>query len=114
MKSDEELARLREICDVTHAISADDKTFIKTICARLNVDFDDCRKCPNKWRDAAVQSYSKMKAEQPAEVGKYELKEGTDVIFGGVRVNAALMNDKLGAWLVAHGFPVKYWAKLPE
>lgn len=115
MKSNEELARLREICDVTHAISADDKTFIKTICERLNVEFDDCRKCPNKWADLAVQLYSKLKAEEKPEGGEhYQLKEGVDVIFGGVRVNEATITDELAAKLLARGFARKWFAVIPE
>lgn len=115
MKSNETLSRLREICDVAHAITKEDKDYLKREAKRAGVEISACNDCPNKWADLAVQLYSKLKAEEKPEGGEhYELKEGVDVIFGGVRVNSALMTDKLGAWLVAHGFPVKYWAKLPE
>ena len=56
----------------------------------------------------------KTKQAAPETAAKYLLKEGVNVIFGGVPVNAATLTDELGDWLCAHGFPRKFFAKAPD
>lgn len=115
MKSNETLSRLREICDVAHAITKEDKDYLKREAKRAGVEISACNDCPNKWADLAVQLYRKLKADEKPDSGEhYQLKEGVDVIFGGVRVNEATITDELAAKLLARGFARKWFAVIPE
>ena len=115
MKDKENLAQLREICDVTHEITKEDKSYLKELAKQYNVDINACKGCPNKWADLAVELYSKIKHDAEPEAGEhYQLKEGVDVIYGGVRVNEANITDEFAEQLIARGFPRRFFAHIPE
>lgn len=114
MKDKNTFAKLREICDMAHVITQEDKLYLKEIASAQNVKFNDCKTCPNIYRDLAIELYTIMAKKEKAQAGAYELKEGLDLIFGGVRVNAATLDDKLGDWLIKHGFDTRFFAKYPN
>ena len=121
MRNNEDLVRLREICDLAHKITKEDKSYIEECANELGVKFEACSRCPNKYRDLAVQLYSAVKAtlepeQLPETESRYQLRPGVDVYFGWehIRVNEATMTDKLGDYLIKRGFPRRYFVRYPQ
>lgn len=71
--------------------------------------FDLNPKCLDCYKDAVVYIYNQ--AGKPE--GSYKLKPGTDVIFGGHRVNELTLTDTLAEHILNLGFNPNYFEKLP-
>lgn len=106
--------RLREIANKkASSITAEDKAFVKSVCAEVGVAFNNkgCKQCVI---DAAVQCFVAMRedASTSADDGrKYVLRNGVDVLFCGMPVNEAVMTDELGAELIRRGFDKSYFER---
>ena len=88
-------------------IDSADKERLKEIAADLDVKIPTtpCKDC---WVDLAVLCLKKLNAREPkaaAPRGKWSVREGLDVYFGAVRVNADTIDDALAERLLAKGFP---------
>ena len=99
--------RLREIA-AKERLTAKDKKFVEDLCAEHGVTIDK-KGCANCYRDAAVVLWKRLaEADFKAENVHYKLKEGTNLIHNGERVNAATATDEnISRWL-ATGLPVQY------
>lgn len=109
--------RVRMIAgDLRASITQDDKLYILALAQSLGVEKSGCKTCPNYFRDLALLIYTNMakKKTQPKAGENWELKEGVDVIFGDVRVNAATIDNAKAEWLDKHGFPRKFWEVIPN
>lgn len=72
-------------------------------------------KCPNCYVDAASIIYSRLpKIEDEAHHDGYELNDGVDVTFGGIRVCAATLTDEMAQTILAAGFPKYLFKCIPE
>lgn len=79
------------------------------------------RRCSSCYRDALIQivvqerKEAQAEKERKASKGEWILREGLDVIFNGVRVNAETLTDALAERLHAKGFPsYMLWRKGDE
>ena len=79
------------------------------------------RRCSSCYRDALIQivvqerKEAQAEKERKANKGEWVLREGLDVIFNGVRVNAETLTDALAERLHAKGFPnYMLWRKGDE
>ena len=84
-----------------------DKARLFEIAADLDVQIPStpCKSC---WVDVAALCLKKLNAKEPkaaAPRGKWSVREGLDVYFGAVRVNADTIDDELAERLLAKGFP---------
>lgn len=115
MKNENVLAKLREIGDGNHEITASDKKYLKQLAHEYDVQFDNCKTCPNIWHDLAVQLYARIQKTSESYAGaKYVLKDGVDVYFGDIRINAATLTDELAKKVLARGFARRWFAVIPE
>lgn len=97
--------RLKNIAKKSGKLTAEEKKFINELCAELGVKFEPkSTKCSDCYKDAAVQCYNILSRQEPKEGAKYVLKQGVDVIFGSVRVNAATLTDELAEEILRRGF----------
>lgn len=89
-----------------------EKAFITHTSISMGVDFSPRNHCGQCYSDQAVvlwKRYKETKATK-TDTRKYILREGVDVMFRGIRVNAATLTDALGDQLVAQGFPKMLFA----
>lgn len=82
-----------------------EKTFVKKMAAGNGVSIKN-RNCKNCYIDAAVQIYAKMRraASEVETPSQFILRDGVDVIFQGVRVNAGTITDDIAKDLISRGF----------
>lgn len=107
--------RLRLIMDSKKAKAAD-KEFITSVAELIcyNVTLPE-NPCPSCWVDLAIELLSAISAAEKMEDGSghYILREGTDVIFGSIRVNEAMMTDEIAQDLLANGFDPSFFIAMP-
>lgn len=72
--------------------------------------------CKDCYRDAAIQLYSiyKPKEEAKENGSAYQLRDGLDVLFNGLRINEATLTDKLAKRILKQGFPERFFKHLPQ
>lgn len=111
-----EANELREMCcEIVKrgTTTADERKKIREVCKEMDIKLKT--KCPNCYIDAASIIYSRITAPEASEAhGAYELKDGTDVTFGGTRVCAATLTDELAQTILAAGFPKYLFKSIPE
>lgn len=108
------LDRLRTIAgNAASNLTADDKQFIKEQSEQAGLTFEPKGACKNCYIDQAVLLYKHLSKTQPAEQSDraYVLKEGVDIIWQGIRINAATATDDLCKRWLAMGLGTKYFAK---
>lgn len=94
-------------------LTKSDKDFITKISIEYGVPFTPRPHCPNCYADHAVLLWKALKDADAAhqDAPKYILKEGVDVIFGSIRVNATTLTDELAEKILARGFDPIFFAK---
>lgn len=110
-------ANLREILNARAAdLTPEQKDAIKEYANQFGVPTDNLQtNCGSCYHDLALRVYNAI-VEQESEKEKddkrrYVLKQGVDLFFGDIRVNAATMTDELAERIIARGFEKKYFAK---
>lgn len=117
------IEQLRAICNA-EKITAEQKQLVLSTCKDLGITVakTNCKSCIF---DAAVQCYNALVKQEREKAGadavaendtgaQYVLRDGVDVLFGGLRINAATINDELAHAIVARGFSLRWFAKYPE
>ena len=117
MKSN--IERLREIASKTaKQVTTEDKLFVRNLSVKYGVDLPkDKPNCKSCYVDAAVAIYRAIKRTKADEVEQVpteqvntpkkplKLMDNVDVIWRGIRINAASATpEKLAEW-VSNGFP---------
>lgn len=123
MEIQNKLDALRRIVNTKAGeLTAEDKTFVTELAAENGVEIRR-KGCGSCIIEAAVQIFGLLtkeqeqeQSEQPAEEDghQYVLKAGVNVIFNGLLVNEATINDKLAAALIANGFSKSFFSKFPS
>ena len=98
-------------------VTRKEREFIIELCKKYGIELkNNCRNC---YIDACLQIYYKIKinitkAEELADEteNKFVLKKGVDVIFDGIRINSATINDDLARRVIKLGFSTRYFAKI--
>lgn len=114
MEKDEIIPRVQLIVETPASdLTSEDRAFLQQAAEQVGVEparRAGCKKC---WHELAMQIWIKLKEkEQPEQDGRaFVLKDGVDLLFGGVRINAATLTDDLARNIIARGFPIKYFAR---
>ena len=101
-------------------LSKKDKAYIEGLCSTYDVKLN--KKCSSCYSDAILILIKKITEENlpkketetataTTDDRKYILKEGVDVWFGSIRVNAVTLTDELAQRIIAKGFPTRYFEK---
>lgn len=108
---------LREIANTSaRNLTADQRGRVQEIANELGVKLPTKTKCNSCWIDTAVLCYEEIEkrtaeTSTSTEGRKYVLKPNVDVLFGGIRVNAATITDELAERIIKRGFETKYFEK---
>lgn len=111
MENEEIKERIREIINTPASmLSNSDKQFLLDAGLQVGVPKGTCKRC---WHDYAMRVWKALDVEQQEEqdTRAYVLRDGVDVFFGNIRVNAATLTDELARYLLDHGFNRKYFKK---
>ena len=112
MENEEIKKRIREIINTPASmLSNSDINFLLKVGLRVGVlKNGTCKRC---WHDYAMQLWNALDVEQQDEqdTRAYVLRDGVDVFFGNIRVNAATLTDELARYLLENGFNRKYFKK---
>ena len=110
-----EIEKLKELYR-SKSLSKKDKTYIEELCTAYDVKLN--KKCSSCYSDAILILIKKITEENlpkketaTTDDRKYILKEGVDVWFGSIRVNAVTLTDDLAQRIIARGFPTRYFDK---
>ena len=117
MKDIEKLKELYKKKTLSKAtLSKKDKAYIEELCTAYDVKLN--KKCSSCYSDAILILIKKITEENlpkketaTTDNRKYILKEGVDVWFGSIRVNAVTLTDELAKKIIAKGFPTRYFEK---
>ena len=113
---EEQKERLRAIAQGNpQSMTKDDRDFVKACADELGVKIKNIR-CRSCYYDAALECVVMIneKSEEKAsetDDRRYILRNGVDLLFGDIRVNAATMTDELAERIIARGFETKYLEK---
>lgn len=105
---------LREVaCMQPRQITNQIRIRVKGIAGEYGVELPKNLQCSSCWIDLSVRCYKEIKRRFPDPIvaNDYKLREGVDVLWNGVRVNAQTMTDELAREWIAGGFPVQYFEK---
>ena len=110
--NEETKTRLQAIAN-GETLTAEDKKFLKDQAQALGVAFDAKSRCKSCYKDAAILCMLELRKREPAPETEraYVLREGVDVWFGSIRVNAATLTDEMAAEIIAKGFKKSYFVK---
>ncbi len=111
---EDEIAFLREVaCMQPRQITNQIRIRVKGIAAEYGVELPKNLQCSSCWIDLSVRTYKEIKRRFPDPIvaNDYKLRDGVDVLWNGVRVNAQTMTDELAREWIAGGFPVQYFEK---
>lgn len=114
MSNEEMLAKIRQIVNkAARTLTDEDKSFLLFAAEQANVQRSGKSGCVKCWHDLAVRCYEALTAEdvQQDDGRAYILKQGVDLIFCGIRINAATLTDELAEKIIARGFDTNYFAK---
>lgn len=102
----------------TSVLTTSDKAFIEKQSAAYGLEFHpESTLCESCYADQAVIilcTARKQDGEEDQSERKYVLRDGIDVVWKGVRINAELIDDKRAAELIARGFKKKFFAVCPD
>lgn len=96
--------------------SKKDKAYIEELCTEYDVKLN--KNCSSCYTDAILILIKKITEENlpkketaTTDDRKYILKEGVDVFFGSIRINAVTLTDELAEKIITKGFPTRYFDK---
>lgn len=98
----------------TASVGETEKAFIKALAEEWGVDIGVKKNCKSCYIDAAIMIYKKIKdSEEPQQDNGaiWKLKKGIDVIWNGIRINAATITDEKAVKYIKCGFPIFYFEK---
>lgn len=114
MERNEIKARVREIVNKpARELTAEDKSFLTEAAAELEIESVTKAGCKKCWHEVAMRIAIALNNNQPADEDNkraYVLREGVDLLFGGIRINAATLTDELARKIIERGFDKKYFA----
>lgn len=111
---------LKELCQRVarkNKTTAAEKEIIRKEAQSRGIELNT--RCTMCFVDAAVAIFQAITTdERVAEINserekKYILRDGVDVLFGGIRINAATLTDTLAEVIVSRGFELKWFKKHP-
>ena len=108
---------LRELVNVpARELTQEQKERILQIAEELGVKTETRQHCSRCWHELAMQCYIRIAEQEQADniendPRRYILRPNLDVIFEGIRVNAATLTDELAEQLIARGFERKFFVK---
>lgn len=110
-----DLEYLKEIVNTPAVeISKDDRAYVRRLAEQHGIEIKR-KGCPSCYIDAAVLLFGKLSKEQETETKcqspKYVLRDGVDVLFNGIRINAATINDELAERLISLGFDMSFFVQ---
>lgn len=95
-------------------LTKEQRNLVHTLADQTGIAYDKSKRCGSCVHDLALQVYNEIEAAEPAPENddrRFILREGVDLIFGSIRVNAATMTDELAERILAQGFERKYFVK---
>ena len=114
MEKEEIILRVRDIVNKPASeLTGEDKLFLQSAAEQVGVELTGRTGCKRCWHELAMQIAIELKKhDQSGQDGRaFVLKDGVDLLFGGVRINAATITDDLARHIIARGFPTKYFEK---
>lgn len=117
MDYEETIKVLRDIANKNDKLTSAEKGIVQDLCVVLGIKFEPkSTRCKSCYQDAALQCYNEVMKRAAAEGEEndercYILRDGVDVLFGSIRVNAATLTDELGERIIARGFDKKFFLK---
>lgn len=108
---------LREIVNLpARELTSEQKERILQIADELGVKTESRKRCSRCWHELAMQCYIRIAEQEQAEniendPRRYILRPNLDVIFDGIRVNAATLTDELAEHLIERGFERRFLIK---
>lgn len=120
MEIQDKLDALRRIVNTRAGeLTAEDKSLVTELADENGVEIRR-KNCGSCIIEAAIQIFGMLtKENEPAKAAEddgaeYVLKAGVNVLFNGLLINEATINDKLAAAIVKRGFSVNYFEKYPK
>lgn len=114
MERNEIETRVRDIVNKpARELTAEDRSFLQEVAAELEIESATKAGCKKCWHEIAMRIAIALSDNQPADENNkraYVLREGVDLLFGGIRINAATLTDELARKIIARGFDKKYFA----
>lgn len=108
---------LREIVNTpARKVTKEQRERVREIATELGVAIPEKTRCNSCWLDTALMCYNELE-NRTATTGtstegrKYVLKPNVDLLFGGIRINAATLTDELAEYIIKRGFETKYFEK---
>lgn len=108
---------LREIVNTpARKVTNEQRERVREIATELGVAIPEKTRCNSCWIDTALMCYNELEY-RTATTGasndrrKYILKPNVDLLFGGIRINAATLTDELAEHIIKRGFETKYFEK---
>lgn len=108
---------LREIVNTpARKVTKEQRERVREIATELGVVIPEKTRCNSCWLDTALMCYNELE-NRTATTGmstdgrKYVLKPNVDLLFGGIRINAATLTDELAEHIIKRGFETKYFEK---
>ena len=110
--NEETKTRLQAIAN-GETLTAEGKKLVREQAQALGVVFDAKSRCKSCYIDAAILCLLELRKREPAPETEraYVLRDGVDVWFGSIRVNAATLTDEMAADIIARGFKKSYFVK---
>lgn len=108
---------LRELVNIpARELTPEQKERILQIADELGVKTEARQRCSRCWHELAMQCYVRIAEQEQAEniendPRRYILRPNLDVIFDGIRVNAATLTDELAEQLIERGFERRFFMK---
>lgn len=108
---------LREIVNMpARKVTKEQRERVREIATELGVAIPEKTRCNSCWLDTALMCYNELEnrtatTDASTEGRKYVLKPNVDLLFGGIRINAATLTDELAEHIIKRGFETKYFEK---
>lgn len=109
------IERLKNIASMsTNAVGDSEKAFIREQAEKHGVTLNVKKNCKSCYIDAAIEIYKAIKdaeTEQTTDTTdrEWKLKKGVDVVWNGIRINAATITDEKAVKYIKAGFPRFYF-----
>lgn len=102
-----DMNKLRALAEKTRGWTKADKEWLLSVLEELGIEAPSKSNCPSCWRDAAVLAVVKIKGNENPVKG-FRLKGAAaahGVIWRGVLVSNATLDEDMAEWLKQTGFP---------
>ena len=106
-----DVEKLRALAEKTKGWTKADKEWLLPILEELDIEAPMKSNCPSCWRDAAVMAVVKIKGNENPVKG-FRLKGAAaahGVIWRGVLVSNATLDENMVEWLKQTNFPNNLW-----